>query len=665
MDNIEANLEQLWRELAVRMQLDQHDQVARLASLICIRLVELLDDELERRHEHQQGQDPVEGEPELGLVVALCRALRELGQLAAAYHQLAQFVRLRDWLALAKMLGAVKTGPARLAEPFELLVANLRRAIHLLAYINQREQAEQQTDSGSKSSHGSRSAFTQVKIDDELWINGRLDIKPRPSVRFGTYLMELRAGNSAEDGRSCPLIEHDICWLIKRLDELAGRDDESHSALLRTLISDQFRRFVGERLVASYPLDRFTILVAIWIVALESGHATLEQLAAELVDQIHHQESNSLDQDELLALDQLGAFWLSHHKRHSASTKARPATLLGSPPSSSASSLVASDCSLPADQQRDQKVGLSDQLKAKLRRIIDDELLVGLACPVCGQWPPAANPESDFGQLLAPLKMSYCNKCRHRPNASRCALSFRPLKLIRLESILAVSNPGSTAKPAALIVLSAGEWARACLQTNVGLLATPEGLAGQQIHVTDKFQRLTMIRQVPASISPLGDTKLIHPGLNDYDQDDAVKLLGDFMSERGKSNQNRLRERQIVTNNEAPLLHHKASESLLMIAFIAAGRKNITHMPVCRIDLLQLDSLPNDDFICICLAGTDDLASDQLWRCSKRSGLSQVMLGCGRLYTAYELVRSGQSKSSLFSCPICQLELSSCSPTVV
>lgn len=683
-----CSIEELCSQYLVCLELGQHGQVARLASRLVGRLIERLDEELETRPEEQEEQEetdaPVE---EVELVSSLCKALRDQGCCAAAYQHLSDFVRLKDSLALAELVGAAPANlvgaalagqlnqPVRLAAQFEQLVGVLRRAIHLLAFINQRQWQELNSSELKSQQHEEHSS------DQDLWLEpGGADMQPlakSSGVGFGTFSIQL---NSACKRSHNPTAEHDIRWLIKRLDELAKRDDESPpicngSKLAGTLCGPTVRtKLLGQGLACGYPLERFTVMVGLWIVALEAGHANLEQLVSELVDQLHHEEASSLDVDELLSLSQLGSFWLSRHKRFSASTKTRSEAHLDRDDdledteldscSSSASSEASEQQSLDGARTK-RKLSLADHsLGAKLRRIIDDELLIGVVCPVCGQWP--YGDAHSAGELLLPVKRDYCTKCRHRHSANRCAISFRPIQIISLESILAMTMQSSSlAEQPALVVVSAGEWARACLRASSKqseLLAAPGGSGGEQIEVTEKFERLKVIRDSDRWCEDI--TTGAEEQQPEEDQSEQyVKLLDTFMSRRACGNRQRSNHsQQLVGRQDRITYGQRVSESLLMIGSIC-GQKNPIKLPVCAVDLLQLDSTstPANNFIRLCVAGTDDLADDQLWRCCMRSNISQVMLGCGRLYLALELIRSGCSKPAQFTCPYCQIHLISCS----
>lgn len=691
MDLGNEHLDELCHQYWTCLELEQHGQVTRLASQLVGRLVELLDEQLERCQEDQEDQEETDASAELALQVelvsCLCEELRYHSQAAAAYEHLSHFVRLNDWLALAEMVGAAPAAQGRIgagqdtATQFDQLVGILRRAIHLLTFINQREQRSNGSESGSQNG-GAREE--ESSPGQHLWIEPSLDTESMKSsgADFGTYTIQLEASG---EPAGKPLAEHDIRWLIRRLDELSKRNDESttirnDSKLVHTLCRPAVRSILLQQcLVEGNQFGRFTIMVALWIVAIHAGHTSLEHLISELVDQIFHEETNSLDLDELLSLSQLGAFWLSHHKRFSANTKVRAGPHLDSTDlednqfdscnSTSSSSPPLSDFpELQTSGNQQARLSLADQsLGAKLRRIIDDELLIGVACPACGHRPAEAH---SAGELLLPVKRDYCTKCRHRHSAHRCAISFRPIQIIGLESLLAIAKQNTSQNERmSLIVVSAGEWARACLRANskrLKLFAAPEGLGGEQIEVTEKFERLTVVRDeewqcediISETEEQLSDSASEPPGQNEQ----YVKLLDTFMGQRCNRQKSNF-SRQLVGSHERITFSQRASESLLMIGSIR-GRKNLIKLPVCAVDLLQLDSTSTsaNNFIRLCVAGTDDLADNQLWRCCMRSSISQVMLGCGRLYLALELVRSGQSMQSQFTCPTCEIHLIGCSP---
>lgn len=277
---------------------------------------------------------------------------------------------------------------------------------------------------------------------------------------------------------------------------------------LETIFSSNwFKEFIYEKLSKGYPLSRFTILVSIWIIAVDCNHKILEQLISELIDQIYHEEANSNNEEELLQLTQVGSFWVTYHKKYEATIRQLNLSqaydngndddddddgerssfdddvigvdLSSSSSSSSNSSVSLFDSSSLIERKRNvdddniiNETGGCEEdiatksmvdLRSKLRRLIDDEFLHGVKCIICSYEP---------SELFEPLNTSFCPKCFNLKPVERCSISYRPLELVCLKSLMNFKPNISK-----LILVSPNEWARYLIAPKLATLRIDSKLA--------------------------------------------------------------------------------------------------------------------------------------------------------------------------------------------
>lgn len=492
----------------------------------------------------------------------------------------------------------------------------LRQSIYLLKYIN---------ISGDNQ-----------RIDEKrIWLDRRL-ISKITGISFPTYqlyfdeaLLNIKSGY--------------VCF-SEELETL----DSSQFLLKTTINSNWFKQFLNLSLDNLYPLDRFTILIAIWIVGVKSGHQALEQLMSDLTDQIIHEEANSCDREELLQLSQLGSFWLSYHKRYKATTKqadlfsqnvydeADQSSYIDSIVSSSSESVYLAHTNSDAKQdESDNSTQLVD-LRRKLRKVIDNELLNGIDCLVCGHQP---------SKLLEPLSTNSCLSCHNGP-VEHCSISYRPLDLFNIKSLMSFR-----ANLSGLVVISANEWARKMIEPNLALKlsrfmqVSQEDQVAERIDISENFERLTVIRRSSQSDSSdeekctlSSDEDATAPNEKALIQDSYLNII----------------ESYALSNHSKRLISSELSESLKMLKFVKPDCS--MSLPLFSPDLLVMDSLENSIRISI-VASNNLFASGSLWSCSARSLISQLLVGCGRMFTSVELVGLGQGALNEFSCPICKCQL--------
>lgn len=288
-------LRRLVEEYMVNLELGKHDQVSKLGFKICVKLIEIYEDELETVvHEDDaddykgDGKDP---DPTMVKIISdLCSRLRERSDLAIAFANVVEFVSVRDMACFSKMFAIpfpdepIKSDPSVI--DFDRTARVLRQSIHLLKSINRPDGSTHQVGDWLFKSNLQRVAdigFPKHLIDFDK-----------------TGLRQSKTGSYIDIGAN-----------LLRLSETT---DRSYSGISETLGSSWFRQFAERSLIESYPLDRFTILVGVWQVAVECGHRPLEQLISQLVDQLAHEESNSMNEEELLNLSQVGSFWVTYHK---------------------------------------------------------------------------------------------------------------------------------------------------------------------------------------------------------------------------------------------------------------------------------------------------------------------------------------------------------------
>lgn len=328
---------------------------------------------------------------------------------------------------------------------------------------------------------------------------------------------------------------------LKILVENLPDEDEERERLSNQIFSSNWlKEFINNNLSKEYPLSRFTVLVAIWIISVDCNHRVLDQLTGELIDRIYHEEANSNNEEELLQLTQVGSFWVTYHKKYKATLRQvnlsqiyddndngeisshddNTSESLSSSPSSSSESSNSSvslfhnnrhnlgKTSLNEDVKDDdngrQETSSQVDLRFKLRQLIDEELLHGIKCIICSYEP---------SELFEPLNTNSCPKCANQKPVERCSISYRPLELVCFNSLIKFKPNISK-----LVLVSPNEWARyiiapklASLRIGLKLAKTEEDeqtfsnnfkhqqqeqqqQVGECVVVAENYERLTVIR---------------------------------------------------------------------------------------------------------------------------------------------------------------------------
>lgn len=186
---------------------------------------------------------------------------------------------MKDLACLSKLVGAsnFKKVKSDVSIDIDTLTKLFRKSIYLLKWMNHQ---------GSKADKISNSK-------KELWLNTGVSSLMTRVAGFPIYEIDIANAlvrpNKSYDGLT-------ISQMLDDLSSSAELGSNQHGPLVNSLSSSWFKRFVSTTLKMPYPVERFTILIAIWIVGAECNHEPLEQLIGELVDQIYHEETNSCNE---------------------------------------------------------------------------------------------------------------------------------------------------------------------------------------------------------------------------------------------------------------------------------------------------------------------------------------------------------------------------------
>lgn len=495
----------------------------------------------------------------------------------------------------------------------------LRMAIHLLRYMSQ--------------NNFSRDSETQCWLDKNR-------IVKTPSIGFSRYLLSIEPKQKSDT--------HNLSLKQKLMNQRGGY-------LLHKLNKlDWFLEFVDECLERKYALDRFAIWVAIFLIARECNHMQVQSVCIEMFKQIFHQETNSSMVEEILQLSQLGSISLTYHRHFSDEP-------------------MLNEQSEQIDHENYQDLGDTDSVDNNssdlyqfTRRILDDELLKGIECPICLYQP---------SELLEPLKWSCPNRCLYGHAGvyypAHCSISFRPIQLLPITTLIDLNL-----RLARILILSSSEWTRKFMsltrecQPNSSSIKSSKTIVEEQVHITGKFERLTMLRRKD-------DT---NDGQEDSDEDDSsstssgddkanvecdsIKVLPSDTVVFDRYMRSERREDMNLNEVSSNL---ELTESLRVIRSL--NKKSQSSIPMCIDELVVIDSIGRDDVISVNIITHQSIWSHgKIWACNKRSQSSALMIGCRRFFQSIELTRIGfgpASVSNLTSqpkCPICGYELSAISP---
>lgn len=395
-----------------------------------------------------------------------------------------------------------------------------------------------------------------------------------------------------------------------------------------------FNKFVSDSLDKKYPLERFAIWMAVFVIAKECNHEQVQSVCAEMFEQMFHQETNSAITEELLQLRQLGSVCLSYYKRFSDAPIIKDLhTELGE--------AGVEDCD---DDPIDVMSGVDDNLHLLLRRILNKELFKGVECEICRHQP---------SEVLEPLKWSCPNGCRYGRQGSLvdiyCSSSFRAIEMIPLSAVVRL-RPNVTR----ILLLSSKEWARKFVSQiqdkQTALIESRANLiVEERIDISSRFQRLTMLRRQDG------------PGY--CDDDDS--------NQSDNTDEDSLTESTGATRSEDLLIFNRfiksgdktristgqdVTESVKVIRFLKDDQ-SVRTVPLCRDELFIADSIDNCNVVALYINMRRSLWSyGKIWHCRRRSQVSNLMIGCGRYFQSIELTLLGKgslSGSSDATCPNC------------
>ena len=546
MTSSKEDPETLASEILVAQRLGQHGRVSKLCNRLAQLLVEKFDQDLEELEEEEEENEQLEWSVleshEWALTNAVCNRLRAISRLSSIYGDVLEFVRVQDLVAFGQLVGAsrrkLQLARRTLDWPnYELLERTMRQSAILLRELNDSKRALAYSSVSSKMRPLLRDSLTKI-VSNEL-----------------AFERHSLASSLDEDSQSAAKQEEQLLanWLAEK--SSGQQREDKLIGLMNEYRSSWFAKFTQCLLLEPYHLDRFSIFVSLWIIGVQCGHAQLEQLMCELCDQIFHQETNSCQLEELMQLTQAGSFWVTHRKRFQASLKRGSFSpslglLLDE---ENLNELVSDEEEEEEEEEEDEEdqseeskdreevhelggesVGRSVSLLAwltsgddgakrasnlgdkfgpigemkrldlalRLRRQIERELLLGDQCVLCGREPS--------GQLLEPVQWGHCVECGLELwGAIYCSCSFRSFPLVSMHNLASISAASR------LEIVSPGEWALRALEAvdqiavsggseSAKLGARPKTsgdraseeteITGERIELTDKFERLTVIR---------------------------------------------------------------------------------------------------------------------------------------------------------------------------
>lgn len=696
----EKHLHQIVDELLLAIRLEQHLKVAQLSGEISRLLVRLLDDEIEQLDDGEEEDSCLQ--ELLDILTVVCQRLNRLSTTVETYHQVVEFVQIYDLVCLGQLVGATKPDKASRRLDFDNQARIIRQAKLLLREVNQIK------------NHNNRRTLTGADGDQTIWFN-RKDLIKSNGIGFSRYSIDLNdfkknlTSQKQEDETRVELIER-----LARLKPTGHRND-GLSRLIDLMNLEWFvelLRLLFER-VYYYPFDRFTILVSIYIVSVESNHRTMQNLVGLLIDQIYHQETNSCSLDELMQLTQVGSFWLSHRKRFLATFKQhQDQDEELSKEDDEDEDEVEDDDGRNGESEEDtdneptnrgptsiagrqRQQAASVDLHQELRKLIDLELLIGSNCLLCNREPS--------GELLEPIHLVRCPSCSLELSSPHCSISYRSIGWLSLDCISSYLPHLNQ-----LVALTPNEWLRQMLaivgeqqkqsgERRKSMRADEEQRTTtvERIDISDTFERLTMVRgRSQDGDAHLADSSSDSSGSDESDEgaeplqanerdhlEDYVHLMRVYLADR-------LRD----AGNARESTSADQGDSLAMIRLAASGRGQ-HQVAVNASELVISDSL--NDLIKLklfvkCPSGwplsppnhqvevsrhtgrpttttttgdssggcsrTGRLCNNQLiLACQSRSPVSQLMTGCGRLYGRSDFVRSTgmRATSADLACPSC------------
>lgn len=533
---------------------------------------------------------------------------------------------------------------------YDQLVGIARRAVYLLQYRR----------SNSENARFRESSCYSL-LDRQKLIHITSD---RNQLGFDQYKLKDLQESLVDDSISLDLMTQ-FSYIIEQTN---GESEEYDLSIC--FKSNWFKKFLNGILSEPYNLDRFILLTAIWIVGTECNHQSVPQLINELIDRIVHEEAASCSVEDLMLLSQPGSIWLTKYKLHqvtylhkiSTSTQKERASYQAETESSEDEIDVESTSSENdmfrserAEIQLDVTLYGSINTKSKLRKIFNDEIIFGFRCQICS--------EHRSGVLLASLELDSCPTCTNLLSFEYCSISFRPLALTKLQSMNAFRPDLSF-----LYLISTPHWVRLILRAQKEIESKrtdshdhgsiedkTQNSRNERIDISENFQRLTVIRdeqeddlissERSSSFSSSDDENSM---TNSGDPNHLDALL-QFMIKRATTDQRKYQ-----------LTFDRPTES---IEFLRSTQSNCREVSLNSGDILLLEdpsTLNNLNLIRITLVTSNVWRRfGQLYGCLLRSPLSQLQIGCGRLFSSLELAALGiiSKEHSEGVCPCCSCDL--------
>lgn len=588
----------------------------------------------------------------------------------------------QDLIGLSQLVGATESNhKGSHNTDLDRLASIIRKAIYLLQY-------RQSEGKGCRFREASRfCSFDRQKL---------IRIPATNSIGLVHYeLKDLKNSLVSLDETDQTSMKNQLVFYRNQLDDSENIDNDDNT-LIDILKSSWFMEFVSVSLDVTYPIDRFTILVAIWIIAVECKHSTLIQLLSELVDWLAHDEATSCGVEDLMQLGRLGSIWLTKYKRYEV-------TILQNPQSNDGGIGSSRLASVYHDEYQDKEIVVDDDddyddqisgsqsdvessevenesitnvtaslkvntdncvidSKRKLRNLLDRELISGSDCRFCSH-------HSSRG-LFATLEDVACDNCSSQLSSEHCSLSFRPLPMVKLQSL-----SGFRPQLESIIFVSPAQWVRMILGARTSLdesrrvqdTGERQLQDHEQLDISENFQRLTVVRNSTQTHSEDQDSSEDdnEPEEDEEEEEDKEPDTKDTTEKRHSVFEELSHFLSLKLESQAQ--RYQGPTSSESVDFLRSTRPDSKVVAVNSGEILVLESVASlEDLLSesnLCRIG---LLTSNEWRqfgsivaCLSRSSVSQLQLGCGRLFTSLELIKiAPEGRLDEPECPFCGLELS-------
>lgn len=551
---------------------------------------------------------------------------------------------IQDLICLTQMIDVAADNnieSEELVTDFDCLACKLRNAIYMLKYIK--------LESERASNHNEIGQDRRF----ELWLDGR-GLTNNHNSTAGTFIshsIELRKGQN-NAFKACQTSEG--AKLSKRIDSWSTTEQTQQTVITTLFSSRWFLQFVSLILDEPYPIKKLVPVIVTLIASQSCEHSQATELMIDLIPQIHCDQASSYRLDDCIELVEPGSIWLSYHKQlRSGSLFVDYKHEITSGQDDSYSRSNSSD-SLEMDTRTKSSAAeykISENLdlqKKQLRTIIDNELLIGLSCVICGAEPDRTQP---LGALDKPHAL--CTQCAaigSRRTELRCSISARPIELLDLTHFLRPIS--SDCDLEGLVLLSAGEWCRYDTRTS-SQDDTRASCANQyeRVDISEKFQRLTVIRA----------TNEIEKPNVPIESAEAMEI-------------SQIIELSAHKDNRLDRGEQSTCGSLRVLRYVNQNPSIRTRkLPICESDLLLIEQDAGDARGVLSRLKVaarhypDATAGGSIWVCCERSPVSGLMIGCDRVFLSSELIRLGglleaNQSRRVQICPMCSNTLSELEP---